>query len=62
MAIEFEASTERTAIRKAIEFWYNNLKDDIYFLDFLKICKLKEENDKFIVIYDGKITGFKVSK
>ncbi len=50
----FNARNKRRAVRKAIDFWYKELRDDHRLLDFLNMCKWKKiEEAVFMVTYRG---------
>jgi hypothetical protein len=50
----FVASNKRRAVRKAIDFWYKEHKDDITLLDFLAMCGWKKTDLGVVVTFRSK--------
>lgn len=50
---EFVTSEKIRAIRRALDFWYKMLRDQMSVIDFLSCCKWYEENGQVKLVYDS---------
>lgn len=52
-AVKFVDLSKNKAFRRAIDFWYKNLKDEKTLKDFLLLCSLEKIGIEYIVSYWG---------
>ncbi len=51
--VEFYGLSKRSVFKKALDFWYKELRDKMTLNDFAKHCVWKLGQDHYVVIYKG---------
>lgn len=52
--VYFFGLTKRTAVRKALNHWYKNLRDDLTIKDFFNRCAISKQKYEYIIKYVSK--------
>jgi hypothetical protein len=50
---EFATSKKIRAVRRALDFWYKTLRDQMSVVDFLSCCEWSEENGQVKLVYNS---------